>query len=182
MSEPKPLRARIRDFVRHLSVKVGCERGPFVMSALRKRWVTLRHPHANIHFGEHTYLGPGFSLHSRLPSRQSHDARHHACQSGCALRAGQQGLEGPLAREGVVVEQPHPVVARGIGLLQPAAKAARSPDRSRAGAAPRCRPDRPASRVSRRCSRCPRRGSPPGFGSAPRDDRGSARAVPPGCR
>lgn len=63
MSEPKPLPARIRDFLRYLPVKVGYERGPFVMSALRKRWVTLRHPHANIHFGEHTYLGPGFSLH-----------------------------------------------------------------------------------------------------------------------
>ena len=33
------------------------------MSALRKRWVLLRHPHADIRFGKHVYLGPGFSLH-----------------------------------------------------------------------------------------------------------------------
>jgi acetyltransferase-like isoleucine patch superfamily enzyme len=33
------------------------------MSALRKRWVLLRHPHAEIHFGKYVYLGPGFSLH-----------------------------------------------------------------------------------------------------------------------
>jgi acetyltransferase-like isoleucine patch superfamily enzyme len=33
------------------------------MSALRKRWVLLRHPHATIRFGNGVYLGPGFSLH-----------------------------------------------------------------------------------------------------------------------
>lgn len=33
------------------------------MSALRKRWVLLRHPHAHIEFGDGVYLGPGFSLH-----------------------------------------------------------------------------------------------------------------------
>jgi acetyltransferase-like isoleucine patch superfamily enzyme len=33
------------------------------MSALRKRWVLLRNPHAEIRFGRHVYLGPGFSLH-----------------------------------------------------------------------------------------------------------------------
>lgn len=30
---------------------------------MRKRWALLRNPHANIHFGRDTYLGPGFSLH-----------------------------------------------------------------------------------------------------------------------
>jgi len=37
------------------------------MSALRKRWVLLRHPQATIRFGKGTYLGPGFSLH--IPHR-----------------------------------------------------------------------------------------------------------------
>lgn len=33
------------------------------MSWLRKRWVLMRHPHAEIRFGRNVYLGPGFSLH-----------------------------------------------------------------------------------------------------------------------
>lgn len=33
------------------------------MSWLRKQWVLLRHPHANIVFEGPVYLGPGFSLH-----------------------------------------------------------------------------------------------------------------------
>ncbi|MFL5907868.1 MAG: acyltransferase [Solirubrobacterales bacterium] len=33
------------------------------MSALRKRWTLIRHPHADIRFGKPVYLGPGFSLH-----------------------------------------------------------------------------------------------------------------------
>ena len=33
------------------------------MSWLRKRWVLLRNPHAEISFGRNVYLGPGFSLH-----------------------------------------------------------------------------------------------------------------------
>ena len=33
------------------------------MSTLRKRWVVLRHPRADIRFGPHVHLGPGFSLH-----------------------------------------------------------------------------------------------------------------------
>ena len=37
--------------------------GPQLMSALRKRWVLFRHPHANIVFQGPVYLGPGFSLH-----------------------------------------------------------------------------------------------------------------------
>jgi acetyltransferase-like isoleucine patch superfamily enzyme len=33
------------------------------MSELRKLWVKLRNPQADIRFGRYTYLGPGFSLH-----------------------------------------------------------------------------------------------------------------------
>lgn len=42
---------------------IGYYRGPFWMSALRKRWVLFRHPHCDIRFGPGTYLGPRFSLH-----------------------------------------------------------------------------------------------------------------------
>ncbi len=38
-------------------------RGPRVMSRLRKRWVILRNPQADITFVEPVYLGPRFSLH-----------------------------------------------------------------------------------------------------------------------
>lgn len=54
---------RISDGIRRLIVSIGYFRGPILMSWLRKRWVLLRNPHANIRFGPHTYLGPGFSLH-----------------------------------------------------------------------------------------------------------------------
>jgi acetyltransferase-like isoleucine patch superfamily enzyme len=37
--------------------------GPRLMSRLRKRWVVLRHPWADISFTEPVYLGPRFSLH-----------------------------------------------------------------------------------------------------------------------
>lgn len=49
--------------MRALPVTVGYFRGPLLMSWLRKQWVLLRNRHANIEFGEGTYLGPGFSLH-----------------------------------------------------------------------------------------------------------------------
>ena len=58
--------ARIRVLaarVRRLPVTIGYFRGPFWMSALRKRWVLFRNPHATISFGRGTHLGPGFSLH-----------------------------------------------------------------------------------------------------------------------
>ena len=42
---------------------MGYYRGPFLMSALRKRWVMLRNPLADIRFEGPVYLGPGFSLH-----------------------------------------------------------------------------------------------------------------------
>jgi hypothetical protein len=43
-------------------VSIGYFSGPRLMSALRKRWVRARNPHAKIRFGSGTYLGPGFSL------------------------------------------------------------------------------------------------------------------------
>jgi acetyltransferase-like isoleucine patch superfamily enzyme len=45
------------------AVSAGYYRGPRLMSALRKRWVLLRNPNADIRFEGPVYLGPGFSLH-----------------------------------------------------------------------------------------------------------------------
>jgi acetyltransferase-like isoleucine patch superfamily enzyme len=44
-------------------VSLGYYRGPRLMSWLRKRWVLLRNPQADIRFLGPVYLGPGFSLH-----------------------------------------------------------------------------------------------------------------------
>jgi acetyltransferase-like isoleucine patch superfamily enzyme len=54
--------SRLRNFLRWLPVRIGYDRGPRVASWLRKRWVILRHPQADIRFGAGTYLGPRFSL------------------------------------------------------------------------------------------------------------------------
>jgi acetyltransferase-like isoleucine patch superfamily enzyme len=54
---------RICRLARELPRAIGYFHGPRLMSWLRKRWVLLRHPHADIRFGEGVYLGPGFSLH-----------------------------------------------------------------------------------------------------------------------
>jgi acetyltransferase-like isoleucine patch superfamily enzyme len=54
---------RMRRLARELPRAIGYYRGPLLMSWLRKRWVLLRHPHADIRFEGHAYLGPGFSLH-----------------------------------------------------------------------------------------------------------------------
>ena len=56
---PRPLRRLLRTAPQ----RVGYVHGPRLMSWLRKRWVLLRHPHADIRFGRGCYLGPGFSLH-----------------------------------------------------------------------------------------------------------------------
>jgi acetyltransferase-like isoleucine patch superfamily enzyme len=53
----------VAGFIRWLPAKIGYYRGPLLMSWLRKRWVLLRHPHAEVRFGRYCYLGPGFSLH-----------------------------------------------------------------------------------------------------------------------
>ena len=50
--------------LRRLPISIGYFRGPLLMSRLRKWWVRFRNPTATIVFGEHTYLGPGFSLHA----------------------------------------------------------------------------------------------------------------------
>jgi acetyltransferase-like isoleucine patch superfamily enzyme len=50
------------DFLHWLPFHLGYRHGPRLMSALRKRWVLLRHPHADIRFGRGVYVGPGFSL------------------------------------------------------------------------------------------------------------------------
>jgi acetyltransferase-like isoleucine patch superfamily enzyme len=50
-------------FLRDLPRRIGYGPGPRLMSELRKRWVLLRHPHADIRFDGPVYLGPGFSLH-----------------------------------------------------------------------------------------------------------------------
>lgn len=57
-----PLRLLRRIWTRGV-VSLGYFRGPFLMSALRKRWVLLRNPQADIRFIGRVYLGPGFSLH-----------------------------------------------------------------------------------------------------------------------
>jgi acetyltransferase-like isoleucine patch superfamily enzyme len=54
---------RMRRLARELPRAIGYYRGPLLMSWLRKRWVLLRHPHADIRFEGRAYLGPGFSLH-----------------------------------------------------------------------------------------------------------------------
>jgi acetyltransferase-like isoleucine patch superfamily enzyme len=48
---------------KRVAVSAGYYRGPRYASELRKLWVKLRNPQADIRFGKYTYLGPGFSLH-----------------------------------------------------------------------------------------------------------------------
>jgi acetyltransferase-like isoleucine patch superfamily enzyme len=54
---------RLKAWVHELPRQLGYHRGPRLMSWLRKRWVLLRHPHANVSFHPTCYLGPGFSVH-----------------------------------------------------------------------------------------------------------------------
>jgi acetyltransferase-like isoleucine patch superfamily enzyme len=54
---------RIRHRLGRLLHRLSYVNGPRLASALRKRWVLLRHPQANIVFNDPVYLGPGFSLH-----------------------------------------------------------------------------------------------------------------------
>jgi acetyltransferase-like isoleucine patch superfamily enzyme len=56
------LAGRVRNFIRWLPHRIGYRYSWRVGSWLRKQWVLLRHPHANIKFGRNVYLGPGFSL------------------------------------------------------------------------------------------------------------------------
>jgi acetyltransferase-like isoleucine patch superfamily enzyme len=42
--------------------EVGYGWGPRLRSEIRKRWILLSHPHANIRFEGRVHIGPGFSL------------------------------------------------------------------------------------------------------------------------
>jgi acetyltransferase-like isoleucine patch superfamily enzyme len=53
---------RARRFVRWLPQRIGYHYAWRVGSWLRKQWVLVRHPHADIRFGRGVYLGPGFSV------------------------------------------------------------------------------------------------------------------------
>jgi acetyltransferase-like isoleucine patch superfamily enzyme len=53
---------RIPDRCRREIVAVGYFRGPLLMSRLRQSWTVFRNPQADIRFGRHNLLGPGFSL------------------------------------------------------------------------------------------------------------------------
>jgi galactoside O-acetyltransferase len=53
---------RLRSKLRWLPQRIGYRLGPRVGSWLRKQWVLVRHPHAEIRFGRGVYLGPGFSV------------------------------------------------------------------------------------------------------------------------
>lgn len=53
---------RIPNRLRKEIVTVGYFRGPLLMSRLRQAWTVFRNPHAEIRFGRHNVLGPGFSL------------------------------------------------------------------------------------------------------------------------
>src|SRR4051812_1932039 len=78
---------------RGLPRRLGYVWGPRMMSALRKRWVLIRHPHADIRFGKHVYAGPGFSLH--MP-----DGGTFIVADGVEFRRGfraEVGREGRLA-------------------------------------------------------------------------------------
>ena len=57
------LPARLHEWLRWLPQRIGYGDGPKLMSWLRREWVLLRHPHADIRFGRDVYLGPGFSVH-----------------------------------------------------------------------------------------------------------------------
>jgi acetyltransferase-like isoleucine patch superfamily enzyme len=58
----------VRGFLRWLPFRLGYVWGPRLMSRLRRRWVYLRHPHANLLIHPTAYLGPGFSLHITGPA------------------------------------------------------------------------------------------------------------------
>jgi acetyltransferase-like isoleucine patch superfamily enzyme len=75
------LRERLPERLRWLPRDIGYLRVPRIASALRKWWVLARHPHAQIVFGEDTYLGPGFSLH--VPAEGT-----FICGPGCEFRRG----------------------------------------------------------------------------------------------
>jgi len=56
------IRARIRTSLNSLLWQIGYGWGPPLMSELRKRWIILSNPQANISFGKGVHIAPGFSL------------------------------------------------------------------------------------------------------------------------
>src|SRR5438309_4980694 len=54
---------RVLSKARRVPRWIGYQKGPTLMSRLRRARVLLRHPHANIQIHPSCYLGPGFSLH-----------------------------------------------------------------------------------------------------------------------
>jgi acetyltransferase-like isoleucine patch superfamily enzyme len=62
-SVPVAAAEQIRELLRRVPYVFGYGVGPDWMSELRKRWVVLRHPRANIRFARTARVGPGFSLH-----------------------------------------------------------------------------------------------------------------------
>lgn len=82
---------RARSLLREAPRRLGYYEGPRLASWLRKRWVLLRHPHADIRFGRGVYLGPGFSLH--MP----HGGSFHA-GAGTEFRRGFRAEVGPQGR------------------------------------------------------------------------------------
>lgn len=57
----------MRQRLLYLPRDLGYVYGPRLASRLRKWWILVRNPHANLIFREPVYLGPGFSLH--VPER-----------------------------------------------------------------------------------------------------------------
>jgi acetyltransferase-like isoleucine patch superfamily enzyme len=63
MADLRSRLAALPALARWVPARLGYREGPRLVSWLRKRWVLLRHPHAEISFGRGVYLGPRFSLH-----------------------------------------------------------------------------------------------------------------------
>jgi acetyltransferase-like isoleucine patch superfamily enzyme len=76
---------------RALMRRLGYVWGPRIASAVRKRWVLLRNPQADIRFGRFVYLGPGFSLH--MP-----DGGTFIAGDGVEFRRGFRAEVGPEGR------------------------------------------------------------------------------------
>jgi acetyltransferase-like isoleucine patch superfamily enzyme len=57
-----PTPERVGRYLRWLPQRLGYRLAPRIGSWLRKQWVLIRHPHADIRFGRGCYLGPGFSV------------------------------------------------------------------------------------------------------------------------
>ena len=56
------IRRRLRRSVNGQLYAIGYGWGPRLRSEIRKRWILLSHPHANIRFEGPVHIGPGFSL------------------------------------------------------------------------------------------------------------------------